>query len=234
MVNPKLLVSRPGGAIPVTGDVNSSIKVLETGDVTQSAYLEQQAIQEYIGKITGASAIFFGETDPGEQTATEIGAKVELGAGMIQEIVSSMVRDGFTSMMEKWRDLILTFQSEPLSIMVGGQAQTITPEDLDNRYELVPTVGDRMFTKQAEFSKAAAIMQLTAPLVEGGLLPPQILEKLYERLYKAAGYKDFESFKSQAGPQGLPQAPGGVQGNQAAPGEGGVPPELVALAGGLE
>ena len=241
MVNPKLLVSRPGGAVPVTGDVRGSLEPIETPDVTQSSYAEQQNIGEYIQKSTGAADIFFGTTNKFNETATEVQTKTELGAGMLQEIIAGMVRDGFIPMMSKWRDLILDFQTEPVSVLTGGQVVTINPEDFSTSYALIPSIGDKMFTKPAEFNKAMAMFQVAAQAkellaMEGTDLK---LTPIFEKVYTNAGYKDKDAVITQAQQQpGLPGQPqtgqevgsqGVLGGSGAIQGDSGIPPELAAL-----
>ena len=93
-----------------------------------------------------------------------------------------------------------------------------------------------MFSKQADFQRAAVMMQQTAPLVEAGILPTSVLEKLYGRLYKAAGYKDFAAIEAeikQARTQGVQSPAGGVQGAQAAIGAGGGADEVAQILGAV-
>jgi len=240
MVNPKLLVSRPGGAIPVSGDGRQSLGVIETQDVTQSSYQEQNNIISYISKSTGAEDIFFGRGagyGQKEKTAFEVGQSIELGAGMMQEIVALMVNDGFVPMMEKWRDLILRFQTEDMTVVVGGKPTVVTPDDIKSNYELVPTVGDKMFTKAAEFQKSMMVLQLTAemyPLIQqqGGEVD---FVTLYERMYTNMGYRDAKAIirrkNEQAETQGPPQD--GTQGLLGpvpqGGGAGGVTPDIAAV-----
>jgi len=242
MVNPKLLVSRPGGAIPVAGDVRGSLESIETPDVTQSSYQEQNNIISYIAKSTGAEDIFFGRGSgygQKEKTAFEVGQSIELGAGMMQEIVALMVNDGFVPMMEKWRDLILTFQTEALTVMVNGQPQPVSPSDFASNYELIPTVGDKMFTKAAEFQKNTMIFQMAAealPIIQqqGGDIN---MIKLFEDVYTSMGKRDAKAVvrrRDESGQGERPPQDGaeGLLGNvPQGPGNGGISPEIAQILG---
>ncbi len=198
-VNPKHLVSRPGGFIPVRGDISESLQPLVTPDVTQSAYREHAVFDETIQKVSGVSDIFFGGGANNDRaSATEAQLQTEMGAGMMEEIVAGQVQDGFIPLMEKVRDYIQAFNTSDLPIMIDGVPQIITPQDLTGEFELIPTVGEQMFTKTAEMQKSMMLLQTTLGVKEHLMQEEKTVRvsKLLERVYENAGVKDYATIVS--------------------------------------
>lgn len=209
-VNPKHLISRAGGAIPVTGDVNTALKEIITPDVTNSSYNEQQIMDTFIQKFSGVSDIFFGQSaSQTKLTATEVTLQTEMGAGIMEEILAGQVQDGFVPMMEKVRDYIQAFMAQPVPANVGGQMQMVIPAQVSGEYELVPTIGERMFTKTAELQKAVFLLQTTLSLDQQlrmeGRTPKY--SDILERVYEFAGWKNYSTY--------VPGGPGAAQGQAA-------------------
>ncbi len=201
MVNPKHLVSRPGGFIPVRGPVQEGIMPIVTPDVTNSAYREHDIYDNTIQKVSGVADIFFGHSTKSTRvSATEATFMTEMGAGMMEEIVANQVQDGFFPMMEKVRDYIKAYNTEPLPLIIDGQAIAVTAEMLSGDFSLVPTIGDQMFTKTAEMQKAMMLLQTTLSVqqqlaVEGKQVK---VSRILERIYDNAGWKDYATIVTDA------------------------------------
>ncbi len=232
MVNPKHLVSRPGGFIPVRGPIEESLMPIVTSDVTNSAYREHDIYDNTIQKISGVADIFFGHsTKQTRISATEATFMTEMGAGMMEEIVAGQVQDGFIPLMQKVRDYIQAFNTQPLTVMVGGELVTITTDMLVGDYELIPTIGEQMFTKTAEMQKAMLLLQTTVGLREHlAMEGKQVnVSKILERIYENAGWKDFGAIVTSQQEGGQAQLPGLDAGAGEAEGAGGI--DLAALGG---
>lgn len=246
MVNPKHLVSRPGGFIPVRGPVEESLMPIVTPDVTNSAYREHDIYDNTIQKVSGVADIFFGHSTKSTRiSATEATFMTEMGAGMMEEIVAGQVQDGFIPLMEKVRDYIQAFNTQTLSLNIDGQAVPISPDMLSGDFELIPTIGEQMFTKTAEMQKALLLLQTTVGLKEQLAMEGKEVRvsKILERVYENAGWKDYATIVSGATQGGgFPQetqAPGnfgqpGVleTGGGAEDDAGAIGPDLGALYGG--
>lgn len=212
MVNPKHLVSRPGGFIPVRGPIEESLMPIVTTDVTNSAYREHDIYDNTIQKVSGVADIFFGHsTKQTRISATEATFMTEMGAGMMEEIVAGQVQDGFIPLMEKVRDYIQAYNTQPLPVNIDGQTVVITPDMLMGDFELIPTIGEQMFTKTAEMQKALLLLQTTAGLKEHlAMEGKQVrLSKILERVYENAGWKDYSTIVVSGETQ--PQGVGGTQ-----------------------
>jgi len=214
-VNPKHLVSRPGGFIPVRGDISESLMPLVTQDVTQSSYREHEVFDSTIQKVSGVVDLLYGKGGNDRASATEANLQMEQASGMMEEIVAGQVQDGFVPLMEKIRDYIQAFNTSPLTLMVDGVPKTINPEDLVGEFELVPTVGEQMFTKTAEMQKAMMLLQTTLGVKEHLMQEGKQVRvsKILERVFENAGWKDFATIVSgnqqgsgqegQAGQEGI-------------------------------
>ena len=222
MINPKHLISRPGGFIPVRGPIEESLMPISTPDITNSAYRETDIYDGYSQKYSGVADIFFGySTKQTRVSATEATLMTEMGAGIMEEIVAGQVQDGFIPLMEKVRDYIQAFNTQSLPVLIDGEPVVITPEMLSGDFELIPTIGEQMFTKTAEMQKALLLLQTTVGLKEHLAQEGKNvrLSKVLERVYENAGWKDYATIVSSAKEQ--PQAIGGGT-------------ELLGLGGGTE
>jgi len=239
-LNPKQLISRPGGFIEVKhgGPLSDSIQPLETADVTASSYMEQDRYDQIIQKVSGVADIFFGHTQPSEQSATEATFLTEMGAGMMEEVVANQVLDGFVPLMHKVRDYVQEFVTEPIPVNIDGQFIMVGPEELSGDFELVPTIGEQMFTKSAEMQKAMMLLQVTLGVeqqlkAEGKNIR---ISKILERIYDYAGWKDFNAIvtgaQAQGQAQGIPQLGAGAQGPAQLPPDSGGAQANQAPAGG--
>jgi len=227
MINPKHLVSRPGGFIPVRGPIEESLMPIVTQDVTNSAYREHDIYDNTIQKISGVADIFFGHSTKSTRiSATEATFMTEMGAGMMEEIVAGQVQDGFIPLMEKVRDYIQAFNTDPLPVVVDGQPSIITPDMLTGDFELVPTIGEQMFTKTAEMQKAMMLLETTVGLKEHlAQEGKQVhISKILERVYENAGWKDYGTIVSSAEEGGEAQLSGLDNGAQGVGSENGIGP----------
>jgi len=235
MVNARHLVSKPGAKIPIRGLPHETIMPLDTPDVTMSAYREQEIYDNYIQKVSGVADIFFGQsTKQTRISATEATFMTEMGAGMMEEIVAGQVQDGFIPMMEKVRDYVQTYMEGELAVTLGGEVQTVSAEDLKGEFQLIPTIGEQMFTKTAEMQKAMMLLETTVglkPVLQEEGYEVQT-NKILERIYDYAGWKDFATIVKRAEEEGQAQGqpqqeglgganvPGGVPGVQSFAGYG--------------
>ena len=208
-LDPKTLVSAPGRFIPMRGDPKDGLMPIDTKDVTQSSYMEQESFDNMIQKFSGVSDIFFGQTDSGRRSAREATLNTEMGAGMMEEIVAGQVQDGFIPLMEKVRDYIQEY-SGPLPLMVKGEMTVVQPEDLSGDFVLIPTIGEQMFTKSAEMQKSVMLLEITMQAYEALKLQGKEVDigRILEKIYEGAGWKDYNAIihsTPQAGQEGGPQ-----------------------------
>jgi len=195
-VNPKHLVSRPGGYIPVRGPLTEALAPIPTPDVTASAYREHDIYDNMIQKVSGVADIFFGHsTKQTRISATEATFLTEMGAGMMEEIVAGQVQDGFVPLMQKINSYIVAFATDPLSVTVDGNTIEVQPSELAGSFELIPTIGEQMFTKTAEMQKAQMLLEITMQVMP--VLFQQgkdvNVSRILERIYENAGWKDYAS-----------------------------------------
>ena len=238
MVNEKHLISRPGGFIPVRGNIAESLMPVPVKDMTSAAYREHGIYDNAIQKTSGVSDIFFGHSS-GETSisATEATFMTEMGAGMMEEIVAGQVQDGYIPLMEKVRDYIQAFNTEPLTVSVDGQFMTIGTDQLSGDFALVPTIGEQMFTKTAEMQKSMMLLETTAGLQqqldnEGKQVK---ISKILERVYENAGWKDYSTIVTakprQGSQEGQAQVPGEGQSGVLGIGGGVGPAEETGIEG---
>lgn len=93
----KELIWGPGRAIHVQGGtIDNSIKVLEMGDVTASAYQDERIIKNDIEEVNGISNVAVGKSDPSSRTATGTSILRQMAVlrlrGPIRHMLQSMLR----------------------------------------------------------------------------------------------------------------------------------------------
>jgi len=225
-VNPKHLISRPGGAVPVRGPLTEALAPIITPDVTASAYREHEIYDGMIQKMSGVADIFFGHsTKSTRMSATEATFLTEMGAGMMEEIVAGQVQDGFIPLMQKIQSYVVAFATDPLHVTIDGKTIKVDPSQLTGSFELIPTIGEQMFTKTAEMQKAQMLLEITMQTMP--ILYQQgkdvNISRILERIYENAGWKDFSSIvrDNQNQQQGAQDPSQAIEAGGKGPGSGG-------------
>jgi len=205
----KLQVSKPGLWHKVA-DTVSSIRWMETPDVTQSSYLEEEKAKQDFREVTGATAALMPSDQVGDQHRTAMGIQMLQGAaGMrFRPVLRKLERDYIQQIAMFFFSNLNQFMTKDEWVQVTGEQGVtkpvqVTPEDIQARVFFIPTGISETLNKEIQVGQLLRFKEITAndPTVNRAELNKRIAELL--------GFKDISKLL-------VPQAPGPVA---AGPGE---------------
>lgn len=235
--NPDLLVDlrdleqKPGQFIRTRSDARPDeiLKALDLGDVNPSAYMEVDAMQRMIERVTGVSsqqqgldAAWQNETATGAQILSEMGASRFGFKTRVIEILS------LKRLAKQMGSIIQQFTSgERVVRLLGPEGQadwaTITPDALQGAFDFTIETSSIVQSETVRRQQADQVFQSLVPLLmsvpPGMTLPPGV-QVAVEKLLESHGIKDIDRYLQPAPPP-MPDPMALMMGEQ-------MPPEQVA------
>lgn len=200
----KLQVSKPGLWHKVS-DTVASIRWMETPDVTQSSYLEEEKAKQDFREATGATIQLMPSDQTGDQHRTAMGIQLLQGAaGMrFRPVLRRLERDLIQQLAMFYFANLNQFMTESEWVEVtgeGGESKPVkvSPEDIQAKVFFIPTGISETLNKEVQVGQLLRFKEVTAndPTVNRGELNKRIAELL--------GFKDVQKLL-------VPQAPAGAQ-----------------------
>lgn len=186
------LVIRPGGIIRIVGDwmPQEAVQRIEFGDVTDSAFVEAQQLEQLIERTTGVSGYQLGIQEEGmNRTATGVSLATEAGNSKFALKVRLMELVGLKRLSTQWGAIIQQFTDEARTIRVMGPSgqwlfPTLTPEAIQGAMDYSIDVASSAQTESVRKDQSTMLFQTLAPAL------PQAIPKLAQDLLEAFGKKD--------------------------------------------
>lgn len=200
----KLQVSKPGLWHKVS-DTQLSIRWMETPDVTQSSYLEEEKAKQDFREATGATMQLMPSDQTSDQHRTAMGIQLLQGAaGMrFRPVLRRLERDFIQNLAMFYFANLNQFMTEAEWVEVTGQngeskPVKVSPEDIQARVFFIPTGISETMNKEVQVGQLLRFKEVTAndPTVNRGEINKRIAELL--------GFKDVQKLL-------VPQAPAGPQ-----------------------
>lgn len=141
------------------------------------------------------------------KTATGVTAILNQSQMRMWETTARFSEQYLRPLFRKWIAYNQAYLSEPIAIRIAGNEYvSVMPDDIGGKFDIKINVAIAGSSEQ----KAQHIMQLfqtAGPLVQGGIVPPAHLGKLFSRLEELWGFKDLSSeLKHMIGQQEQMQA----------------------------
>jgi len=201
----KLRVAQPGQWHKVS-DTVTSIRWMETPDVTQSSYKEEEAAKNDFREATGATVPLM-PTDEGQH-------KTAMGINLLQGAAGMRFKPVLRKLeVDLIQDLAMMFLSNLQQFMVFGEWVKITsddgkvkpilvkPEDIQSKAFFIPTGISETMNKELQVGQLLRFKELTMqdPTVNRA--------EINKRIAELMGFKDIEKLLTPPGPvQGGPGA----------------------------
>ncbi len=230
-IDPRMLIARPGGAIPVN-DPASDIRELEYTDIRQSSYTDEQNIYRLAQQVTSAFDIIRGGGNP--ETASEAIIQ-ERGASGAFSHIKRYVNAYLERVVEQVMQLNMQFLDNEVVIRIIGNQDELRDFDdvLGTSQQIRTTQKFRFITlkttkeiqglfdfdvdidESAPINKAVLINFLQREIELAAQIPQSGVNvgELFKELHSNMGLKGSRFFS-----QGQQQAPGAQQGIPALPG----------------
>ncbi len=131
-IDPRMLIARPGGAIPVN-DIDRDIKALEYTDIRQSSYKDEENIRLEAERVTNAFEIVRGGRAKGVETATEANIQAA-GAGGAFSHIRRNIEHALEMMIEQMIALNQQYLTKDFVVRVTGTRDEL--KEIDNILQL--------------------------------------------------------------------------------------------------
>ena len=208
LINKKSLqISKPGKFHKVQ-DINTSVKVWDFGDVTQSSYMEEKLAKDDFKEATGATIPLQPGSDQKEQHRTAMGIQLLQGAaGMrFKPILRMMEVDGIQQIAMFFFSNLQQFMTEPQWLLIAGEGKPpvpwlLRPEQLQAKVQFIPMGISETVNKEVQMGQLLRYKEVTMndPTVNR--------QEINRRIAELFGFKDIEKLlvpqQSIAQPGGL-------------------------------
>lgn len=206
----RLQISRPGLWHKVS-DTAMSIRWMETPDVTQSSYVEEDKAKQDFREATGATMQLMPSDQPSDQHRTAMGIQLLQGAaGMrFRPILRRLERDFIQNLAMFYFSNLNQFMTAAEWVQVTGangesKPERISPEDIQAKVFFIPTGISETVNKEIQVSQLMRFKELT-------IQDPTINRaELNKRVAEFLGIKDLQKLlvpqasagEGQSGEQG--------------------------------
>jgi len=210
LIKPKQLhVSAPGIWRKVS-DVNTSIRWMDTPDVTSSSYKEEELAKNDFRESVGANNALMPSNEPGDQHRTAMGIQLLQGAaGMrLRPVLTNLECDFVAATARFYFSNIKQFMSESewIEIMGDGVSKMIevSPDQIQRRVRFVPTGITETVNKETQIGQLLRFKEVTQndPTINRA--------EINKRIAELFGFKDTNKLivAQQAAPMQGPAQPG--------------------------
>jgi hypothetical protein len=211
LVDLKDLQLRPGGFVRVNtqqGGLDNVIKRIEMGDVTPTAFVETEQIDNAIERITGVSNYTMGQDSPSaNDTAT--GVNLLQQAGDIRFALKSRLMElmGLKDVARQWGANCQQFITEEKLLRLFGPRgvldfMPLSPESIQGSFDFDIEVSSATQTEGRKRFESMSLLQTLSGYI------PQGVMAMVEDVLEAFGKKDIDKYMNppgtMIGPDGKP------------------------------
>jgi hypothetical protein len=93
----------------------------------------------------------------------------------------------------------LDYFDKTQSIKVGDGWAELKPQDIDGKFDVVLEVGVGTGSQEIKINQMTNMLNMTAPLLQGGVVTPENMQNLLKEIYLLMGHKNTDKFVG--GPQ---------------------------------
>ena len=197
----RLSISKPGKFYRCS-DPLSSIKFLDTPDVTASSYKEEEIAKQYFRQATGATdALMPSGADDQHQTAMGI-QLLQGAAGMrFKPVLRSMEMDGIQRLAMFYFSNLKQFMTNEEWILITGDNGTtqpilVTPEQIQAKVFFIPMGVSETVNKEMQVAQLMRFKELTMDD------PTVNRQEINKRIADLFGFKDVQKLLTPINPMG--------------------------------
>jgi hypothetical protein len=196
----QLMISKPGKWIGVS-DTTTSVRWMDTPDVTTEAYKEEEVAKQDFRESTGATSSMMPTDDANDQHRTAMGIQLLQGAaGMrFKPVVASIETDGIQALAMFFFSNARQFMTMPEWIqLVGEEGEKynvrVSPEDIQAKVYFIPTGLSETVNKETQIGNLMRFRELA-------MQDPTInRSEINKRIGELMGFKDLDKLVVQGQP----------------------------------
>lgn len=192
-VDKKKLKAAPG--LIVDCDVMEGLEALRPQ--ANSFFQGQQAdniMREDIKQATGALADMQGVAATKRKTAFEVQALIGAGGTRVKNYVMNLNENLLKPMLHIYYSLIQQYMDQGQVVRIVGKEGVlfgkIMPEDVYGNFDFVPKLMTDYQNRITIRENLLQFLQIAAPMVQAGVINPQVMYKVVRRIYDSFEMKD--------------------------------------------
>ena len=138
------------------------------------------------------------------KTATGISQIMSASQQRMELIARIFAETGVRDLFQAFVDMNIMFLDAETNLKINEKWQTIKPDDIDGKYDIVIDVGVGSGSNEIKVNQIMQMMNVSAPLGETGVVTPDNLYNMVAELWTLMGYKNTSKFVSDPKENSLP------------------------------
>lgn len=130
------------------------------------------------------------------KTATGISQIMGASQQRMELIARTFAETGVRELFQAFIDMNLDFFDRSQAIKVDKTWTRINPQDIDGSFDVSIEVGVGTGAQEIKINQLTNMLQMTAPLLQGGVVNEKDLQELLKEIYLLMGHKNTEKFVS--------------------------------------
>jgi hypothetical protein len=218
----------PGGIVRLTQDVEpfQAMRPMEINPLPPHMFALMEQSLGWMENKTGVTRYNQGlDAESLNKTATGISQVMAASQQRIELIARCFAETGVKDLFHNLAEMNINFLDIPTAVRINNAWRTIDPAEIDVDFRVIIDVGIGTGTKDMLIQQMIQIINMTAPMMQIGVVTPENVYNQMRTLMETMGYKNVDAYITKPQPQ-MPQpqpVPGGQNAGQSQ-GPGTLPP----------
>ena len=181
-------------------DPSSVFAPVPVHPISPQAFQLIEQIDQIKEKRTGITSYNQGlDSKSLNKTATGISQIMGASQQRMELIARMFAETGVRELFQAFVDMNLDYFDKTQSIKVGDGWAELKPQDIDGKFDVVLEVGVGTGSQEIKINQMTNMLNMTAPLLQGGVVTPENMQNLLKEIYLLMGHKNTDKFVG--GPQ---------------------------------
>lgn len=178
-------------------DPNKAFSPVPVTPMAPQAFNLLEVVDSIKEKRTGITSYNQGlDSKSLNKTATGISQIMGASQQRMELIARMFAETGVRELFQAFVDMNLDFFDREQAIKVGAEWATINPQDIDGEFDVTIEVGVGTGSQEVKITQLTNMLQMTAPMLQGGVVSKEDLQALLKEIYLLMGHKNTDKFVS--------------------------------------
>lgn len=178
-------------------DPSRAFSPVPVNPMAPQAFQLLSVVDEIKEKRTGITSYNQGlDSKSLNKTATGISQIMGASQQRMELIARMFAETGVRELFQAFVDMNLDFFDREQMIKVGKEWARISPQDIDGQFDVTIEVGVGTGSQEIKINQLTNMLQMSAPMMQGGVVSPEDLQALLKEIYLLMGHKNTEKFVS--------------------------------------
>lgn len=178
-------------------DPKTAFAPVPVNPMAPQAFQLLSVVDEIKEKRTGITSYNQGlDSKSLNKTATGISQIMGASQQRMELIARMFAETGVRELFQAFVDMNLDFFDREQMIKVGKEWAQVNPQDIDGQFDVTIEVGVGTGSQEIKINQLTNMLQMSAPMMEGGVVSPEDMQALLKEIYLLMGHKNTEKFVS--------------------------------------